>query len=134
GHGLFDQYRLARRDRGSTDALVQAWGGHNSDSIDVGIAEQIEILTVVTHVMFTRKGPATERVLSAHGIELSVLHVTHEMLSIAHAVPTHTNESKPDGSHSYLLDRHVSHATRPLPHHHPTVDVNGLAGNILGHG
>src|SRR5262249_5197375 len=73
--------------------------------------------------MFTRKGLATQRVLPAHGIELGAFHVTHEMLGIAHAVPAHTNKSKPDGSHSNLLDRHVNHATRPLPHHHPTVDV-----------
>ena len=58
----------------------------------------------------------------------------HEMLGIAHAVPAHANQSKPDGSHVNLLDRHVSHATRPLPHHHPTVDIDGLAGNVLCNG
>src|SRR5712691_1250932 len=134
GHGLFDQHGLTSRDRGGTDALVQARWGHHRDSLDLGIAEQIEILTVVVHIMFTGEGPTAQWVLSAHGIELSTLHVTHEMLGIAHAVPAHANESKPDGSHSNLLDRHVSHAMRPLPHHHSTVDVDGLAGNILRNG
>src|SRR5262245_42497975 len=122
GHGLFDQHRLASRDRSSTDALVQARWGHYRDGLDLGITEQIEILTVVVHVMFTGEGAAAQWVLSAHGIEFSALDVTHEMLGIAHAVPAHANESKPDGSHSNLLDRHVSHTT--------SVDIAGLKGGL----
>src|SRR5437868_304628 len=81
--------------------------------------------------MFTGKGAAAQRILPAHGVELSAFHITHEMLGIAHAVPTHANKSKTDGSHANLLDRHVSHATRPLPHHHPTVWVCPRVGYVF---